>query len=385
MSHSWVEIDLDALRHNVRVLASRLSPTTEIIAMVKGGGYGHGAAEVSRAALSAGASRLGVATLSEAIELRQAGLAAPILVLGGYDAEAADAYFVYELTPVIGDPASLQDLEIRSRRLRRELKVHLHVDTGMGRLGIAPKKAGFLAANLMRSSYLHLEGVSSHLSTADEEDTSYVQFQLRRFRQALDLIQAEGIPAGLVHLSNTAALLRFPDTLAFQAVRPGIGLYGIYPSQVCQAAHPGLAPVLSWRTRVVRVERFTPGSFVSYGRSHRVDSETHVATLSTGYGDGYARAFSGRGQVLIGGKRYPVIGRVTMDHLMVDLGPFTSVRQGDVATLIGQDQEQQLSANELANWIDAIPYEIPTGITPRVERRFQGEETQKLSRIRAVA
>lgn len=385
MSHSWVEIDLDALRHNVRLLASRLSPTVEMIAMVKGNAYGHGAIPVARAALTAGAHRLGVANVQEGIELRRSGIQAPILVLGGYDPDEAEGFFVYGLTPVVGDPQAVQDLETRARRLRQEIAVHIHVDTGMGRLGIAPRKAGFLASNLVRSAYLHLEGVSTHLSTADEEDTSFTQVQIRRFRQALDLIGAEGIPVGLVHVANTAAVLRFPDSLSYQAVRPGLGIYGILPSECCQAEGKGLAPVMSWKTRVVRVERMPPGSFVSYGRSHRVEKETHIATLSTGYGDGYPRALSERGQVLLNGCRYPVVGRITMDHFMVDLGPLTSIRQGAVATLLGRDGSQELRAEEVASWMGGIPYEIPTGVAPRVQRRYLGEELPSLQRIRSIA
>lgn len=385
MSHSWVSIDLDALRHNVRLLASRVPPTTELIAMVKGNAYGHGAVPVARAACTAGARRLGVATLAEGVELRRAGLTAPILVLGGYHQEDAEAYFVYQLTPVIGDPAALQDLELRARRLRQEIAVHLHVDTGMGRLGIAPRKAGFLASNLMRASYLRLEGVSTHLATADEEDTSFTQLQVRRFRQALEKIQAEGIPPGLVHVANTAALLRFPEVLSYQAVRPGIGLYGISPGPACDQASRGLAPVMSWHTRVVRVERMSPGSFVSYGRTHRVTEETQIATLSAGYGDGYPRALSGRGEVLVGGRRLPIVGRVTMDHFMVDCGPLSRVRVGDTATLLGRDGDQEIRAQDLADRIDGIPYEIPTGVAPRVERVYQGEEQPRLRRIRSIA
>lgn len=386
MSHSWVEIDLDALRHNVRVLQNRLLPTTEIIAMVKGNAYGHGAVEVARAVLSAGATRLGVATVAEGVELRRAGLTAPILVLGGYDPDAAEGFFVYDLTPVVGDPAAVQDLETRARRLRQEKNVHLHVDTGMGRLGVAPKKAGFLASNVMRSPFLHLEGVSSHLATADEPDVSFAQLQLRRFHQALERVRAEGIPTGLVHMANTAAVLRFPETMAFQAVRPGLGLYGMVPDPCCLGGAVELAPVMQWRTRVVRVEKLPAGSFVSYGRSYRLAADSHIATLSAGYGDGYPRALSNKGRVLIEGRRYPIVGRVTMDHFMVDLGPETAVRTGAMATLLGKDGAEELKAEEISGWYDAIPYEVTTGVAPRVERRYLGAQADgRVARLRSIA
>ncbi len=372
MSHSWVEIDLDAVRHNVRVLKSQLSPTTELIAMVKANAYGHGATEVSQAVVSAGATRLGVATVAEALELRKAGIQVPILVVGSYEPDLADAYFVHNLTPSIGDPESLRDLDARSHRLRQEISLDIHVDSGMGRLGIAPKKAGFLAANVMQATYLHLQGVSTHLATADEEEVSFVQLQIRRFREALDRIQEEGIPTGILHVANTAATLRFPDTLGYQAVRPGLGLYGMYPSEACRIESMALAPALQWKARVTRVERLPAGSFVSYGRTWKAPYDTHVATLSVGYGDGYFRSLSNKGEVLLAGERFAVVGRVTMDHLMVDLGPQTRIRQGDTATLIGRDQGAEIRAEELAAWAGTIGYEVTTRIMPRVEKRYKG-------------
>ena len=387
MSHCWVDIDLDALRHNLRVLRQPLSPTTEVIAMVKGNAYGHGAAPCAQAALEAGASRLGVATLTEGVELRKAGLKAPVLVLGGFDASEADAYFVYDLTPVVGDAEAVRDLEVRARRFSQELPVHLHVDTGMGRLGIAPKKAGFLASNILRSSHLHLQGTSTHLATADEEDVTFVQVQVRRFRDALDKLQAEGIPPGLLHVANTAATLRFPETLGYQAVRPGLGLYGMVPSPVCEAAGgDALAPVMQWRSRLVRVERVAAGAFVSYGRTWRAPRDTVVGTVSAGYGDGYSRQLSNTGQVLVGGRRAPIVGRVTMDHFMVDLGPRPADKVGAAVTLLGRDGDQEIRAEEIAEWTGGICYEVSTAVAPRVERRFHGAREQVPARpVRVVA
>lgn len=387
MSHCWVDIDLDALRHNLRVLRQPLAPTTEVIAMVKGNAYGHGAPPCAQAALEAGASRLGVATLAEGVELRKAGLKAPVLVLGGYDPGEADAYFVYGLTPVVGDAEAVRDLEVRARRFSQELPVHMHVDTGMGRLGICPKKAGFLASNIMRSSHLHLQGTSTHLATADEEDVTFVQVQVRRFREALDKLQAEGIPPGLLHVANTAATLRFPETLGYQAVRPGLGLYGMVPSEVCRAVGgDALAPVMQWRSRLVRAERVAAGAFVSYGRTWRAPRDTVIGTVSAGYGDGYSRQLSNTGQVLVGGRRAPIVGRVTMDHFMIDLGPRPADKVGATVTLLGRDGDQEIRAEEIAGWTGGICYEVTTAVAPRVERRFHGLREQLPARpVRVVA
>lgn len=372
MSHSWVEIDLDAVRHNTRLLASRLPPGTEVIAMVKSNAYGLGAAPVARAALSAGATRLGVAYPSEGAALREAGVRAQILVMGGYLPQEAELLVTHRLTPALGERAAARDLELRARRAGRKVPVHLHIDTGMSRLGVPHKKAGFLAASLNDSPYLHLEGTSTHFATADEEDNAFTRIQVRRFRGALDAMQAEGVSPGLLHAANSAAVLRLGKQVAFDAVRPGLALHGLYPSPACQG-YVELVPTATWKAKLVRVQRVPAGTFVSYGRHHRCPDETHLGTVSVGYGDGYARAYEG-GHVLIQGGRYPIVGRITMDHLMVDLGPSTQVQPGVAATLMGAQGTHRITATDLAERAGTIPYEVIASVAPRVQRVYQGAE-----------
>lgn len=376
MAHAWLEVDLDAVRHNVRVLQSRVPPTTELIAMVKGNGYGHGMVECARAALSAGATRLAVSFASEGMLLRKGGITAPVLVMGGYDPSEADLLFVHGLTPVLTELAALHDLEVRARRTGKRLPLHLHIDTGMTRLGIAPRKAPFVAANLLKTGSFVLEGCSTHFSSADEEDNGFTRIQVKRFRAAVDEIQAEGVRPGILHAANTAAILRLGSQVSFDAVRPGLGMYGLYPAGSCRVAGVELEPVLSWRARLVRVEKVPAGTFVSYSRTARTAAETRIGTVSVGYADGYPRRLArpGEASVLIGGKRYPVVGRVTMDHLMVDLGPTDPARFDDVVTLVGRDGSERITVDELAGWMGdgAIPYEVVTGLSPRLARRFTG-------------
>ncbi len=380
VAHSWAEIDLDAIRHNTRVLAACLPPGTSIIAMVKSNAYGLGATQAAEAALSAGARALGVAYPSEGAELRERGIRAPILVIGGYIPEEADLLVSHGLTPALGDALAVRDLETRARRAGRRMGVHLHVDTGMTRLGTPVRKAGFLASNVARSQDLQLEGVSTHLSTADELDASFARLQIQRFRQAVEAIRAEGVSPGMLHVANTAAILRHGSQVAFDAVRPGLGLYGMLPADTCRGI-ADLVPVLEWRARLVRVETIPAGTFVSYARTWKAEKETRIGTVSVGYGDGYSRRVEGRASVLIEGRRYPIVGRVTMDHLMVDLGTETPLPHGAVVTLLGQDGHDRITAEEMASWTGGIPYEVPTGIAPRVRRLYRGEEAKARPRV----
>lgn len=384
MSRSWVEIDLDAVRHNVRVLAHSLSPSTEILAVVKANAYGHGAIPCAKAALEAGATRLAVATAEEALELRKHGLQAPILVLGAFDPTYAEAYPVHNLTASLSDPESARLLAEAARRARGQVSVHLHVDTGMTRLGIPAKKAEFLAHQIFVSDFLSLDGVSTHLATADEAATAFASLQLARFREVLDRLRKEGLPTGTVHVANTAAILRFGPEVEYQAIRPGLGLYGIPPAKDLASA-ANLAPALSWKTRVVRNERVPAGTFVSYGRTHQTTHPVRILTLPVGYADGYPRILSNRAEVLIRGRRLPVVGQVTMDHLMVEAPDSFPVPVGEPVTLLGQDQGSRISALELADKAETIPYEITARIGTRIQRRYVGASQVRRGHLRRLA
>jgi len=328
-----------------------------------------------------------VAHPEEGATLRLEGLAVPILVMGAYIPAEAELLLRYGLTPMIGDGAALQDLEVRARRARGRVGLHLHVDTGMGRLGVRPAKAAFLASTIARSPDVALAGVSTHLACADEEDLAFTRQQVLRFRGVLDALARERIAPGLVHAANSAAVLRFGSQLAFDAVRPGAALYGILPTPACarpanaEVRTPELAPALSWRTTLARIERVPAGTPVSYGGTQVTDRETRIGTLSVGYEDGFDRHLQGKGAVLIRGRRHPVFGRVTMDHTMVDLGPAGPERPGDVVTLVGADGTDRIGIEEFAAWSDRIPYEVGTALGARVHRVVHGERTPALRTI----
>jgi alanine racemase len=371
MPHAWAEVDLDAIRFNLMSVRSRLRPWVEVIAMVKGNAYGHGAVEVSRALLAAGASRLGVAFVSEAIELRRAGIAAPIVLLGSFTRSEADDIVANDLTTGVYDLGLARHLSDAAGRRGRRMPVHADVDTGMARLGVRHERASAFVEELALLPGLRLEGIYTHLSCADEPDQTYSRLQVRRFSSVLERLAERGVSIPVTHVQNSAGLIALPD-LSFAAVRPGLVLYGLHPGNGEPARGSLLLrPALSLYSRIVHVKRVPADTFVSYNRTYRTAHETHLATVSVGYADGYPRLLSSRGRVLVGGRSVPVVGRVTMDHVIVDLGPDERFRIGDRVTLIGRDGGEEIGADEIADQAGTISYEITTGITHRVPRVFR--------------
>jgi len=371
MPNSWTEIDLNAVRHNVGLLKSRVKPWVEVIAVVKGNAYGHGAVEVSRACLEAGVARLGVAFVSEAIELREAGITAPIMVLGTFDGDDIESILDHDLIASLWDLAPAQDLNRSARSRGQRVRVHLNVDTGMNRLGFPCEGMDRLVKSFAGMNGLIIEGIFSHFSSADEPDGAFNRVQVRRFDRAVEDLANRGLRIPVVHLQNSAGLLYF-DYPKASAVRPGLALYGLSPSRLTSKP-ADLRPALSFRSRVVQVREVPAGCFVSYSRTYRTPQETRLATLSVGYADGFPRVLSDRAQVLIQGEAYRVVGRVTMDHIIVDLGLESSVQAGDVATLIGRDGELVITADHVADWAGTISYEIVSGISRRVSRQYMGK------------
>jgi alanine racemase len=361
MSRAWVDVDLAAVAANVKTLR-QLAPAAELCAVVKADGYGHGAIEVSRAALSAGASRLAVAQVGEGLALRDAGLDAPIWVLSepepGELAAAAAAGLepaVYS-APVIAAAAGIGGLT-----------VHLKVDTGMHRVGAAPAVVVALARQVTACERLSLGSVWTHLATADEVAAGFADRQLDRYEEVLADLKAAGIGVPLRHAANSAATIARSH---HDVVRCGIAIYGLAPSPYLDG-RADLRPALSWRTRVSHVKRLPAGARVSYGQRQALDRDANVATIPVGYADGFRRAlWSSGGHVLIGGRRRPIVGVVTMDQTVVDCGD-DEVGPGDEAVLIGSQGGETITADDLARSLGTINYEIVTSIGRRVERRFR--------------
>jgi alanine racemase len=365
----WAEIDLAAVRANVEAFV-RLTEPARVIAVVKADGYGHGAVMVGRAALLAGAKTLAVALVEEGLQLRDAGIDAPVLVLSEPVPEAAQTVVEERFVPVVYTTGGIDALaKAVATHGTEPLPVHLKVDTGMHRVGCDPEAALDLAGYIAERPELALAGVCTHFAVADEPDNEYTEEQRQRFERALAALRAHGIDPGVVHACNTAAAITCPSA-RYDFVRIGIGLYGIPPAPVLADAVE-LAPVMSVKARISHVQRLPAGEGISYGLRYRTDRDTTIATVPAGYADGVPRELSQRGgEVLVRGRRAPIAGTVTMDQLMVDVRD-APVEVGDEVVLIGRQGDEEITAQEWATHMDTIAYTIVCGIGPRVPRTYR--------------
>jgi len=369
---AWAEVDLEAVRHNTAVLAARAAPA-HLMAVVKADGYGHGAVAVALAALESGATWLGVALVEEGIELREAGIEGPILLLSEPPPDAADVVVGTALTPVVYTRRFIDALAKAAADAGRvePFPVHLKVDTGMHRVGCDPAEAPDLARAVRRHDELALEGLLTHLAAADDPaEADYTAAQLTRFEAVRRELARARIRPALLHAANSAGLLSGAPA-CFSLVRCGIALYGIPPGPALEGA-ADLRPALSLRARVAAVRRLPAGERISYGLRYHLESDSTVAVVPMGYADGVARRLGEAGaQVLIGGRRRPMAGVVTMDQLMVDLGSDTC-EPGDEVVLVGRQGDEEITASEWAQLLSTIPYEVCCSIGPRVPRRYRG-------------
>ncbi|MEP6469174.1 MAG: alanine racemase [Chloroflexota bacterium] len=366
---AWVEIDHDALRHNLAVLRGVAGPGKQVIAVVKANAYGHGAPEVSRTLLSAGAERLAVATLGEGLALRSAGVAAPILVLWGLGEPEAGPALANDLEPIVYDSAGIALIGRAAAAAGTRASVHLKVDTGLGRQGANPPDAVELATRIVRSRHLALSGTFSHLAVPGDDD-AYTDVQLLRLAQTLDAMRSAGIDPGLVHVSATAGILAGAGEFA-DAVRPGLGLYGLRPVWAADR-DPGLRPVLSLKAMPLRIFDLPADTPIGYGLRFRPAQATRIATLGIGYGDGWPRVHANNGQTLVHGHTAPIVGAVSMDGLTVDIGQIDDVTYGDEFVLIGEQMGARISADEVAIERRTINYEVTTALRGRLPRLHLG-------------
>ncbi|MDA8194049.1 MAG: alanine racemase [Thermaerobacter sp.] len=360
------EIDLAAIAHNVRHVRSVVGDGVAVMAVVKADGYGHGAVPVARAALRAGATWLGVATPEEGAALRAAGIVGPILVLGPVVLEQIEWALYHRLDVILFDPGAVEAAVAAARRFQRPLGVHLKIDTGMGRVGLLADRFDASWIDRLNRPEILWRGVMSHLAESDAPSPDPTREQLARFLDILEFIRTRRALPEWLHLANSAAALRYPGT-HFNLVRFGIGLYGAKPFPAAN----GLRPALTLRSRVVFVKRVPAGFFVGYGRTYQTPAECWLAAVPIGYADGYRRGLSGQAEVLIRGRRYPVAGRISMDQLTVAVPASHEVAVGDTVTLIGPDGSEAVTAEELAEKAGTISYEIFTGISQRVPRRYR--------------
>lgn len=366
---AWAEMSASAVAHNVRLVAERVAPS-QVWAVVKADGYGHGAVATAQMALNSGASGLCVAIVDEGVILRRAGAQHPILLLSEQPAELA-AYIVgYQLTPTVTTTMGAAAIGAAAAQQGRPVPVHVKIDTGMHRVGVSPKEALHLARFIDTHEALELEGVYTHFAVADDPAHPANAAQLSLFLETVDAIRQDGIAPKFVHAANSAAALANPDT-RFDMVRLGIAMYGLSPGKGVEAHLEGLRPVMQLKGRVSAVRWIEAGEAVSYGLRRPVNSRTLIATVPIGYADGVPRSLWSTGvTALVGGKPRPYAGTVTMDQVMLDCGDDASVAPGDEVVLFGEQGGQFVGADEWAEATGTIGYEITCGISARVHRRW---------------
>jgi len=371
MPVSVAEINLDAVRRNVRAIREKVGPGVAIMPAVKANAYGHGAVKVSRAALEAGVDMLGVARIEEAVELRDAGIEAPILILGPPSPDAAPEIVGRDVTTAICDEDFARALSACASASGKTAKAHVKLDTGMGRVGVPVESALELILSVAALPGITIEGVFTHFPSADEEDSGFTKQQLAQFGNLISELESRGIRPRFVHAANSAAILDHPDS-HFDLVRPGIMFYGLYPgANVGRSV--AVQPVLTLKTRVVFLKEIPVGATVSYGRTFRAPRRTRVATIPIGYADGFSRLLSNRGQAIVNGRKVPVIGRVCMDLTMLDVTDVPGVQVGDEVVLYGTQGNERIGVEEVAAMIGTIPYEVLCAVGPRIPRVYLGE------------
>ncbi len=369
---AWAEVDLSCLASNLNTFRRTLPADVRIMAVIKADAYGHGAYEISRAALREGASMLGAASLEEGLELRRKGIVSPILILGYTDPRQSHLLLENDLTPAIFHWEAALSLSRQALALGKKAPVHVKLDTGMSRLGLreSAESIAFLE-KLSRLPGIYIEGLFTHLATADEAEESFLQEQLQKFEAIIRESAKKGIHIPLKHAANSAATACFPQS-HLNMVRIGLGMYGYYPSGTISRERFKLRPVLSLKSRIVLLKRICPGAAVSYGRTFKAAAETLVAVVPIGYGDGYSRQLSNRGMMLVRGRKVPVIGRVCMDLTMLDVGSLPEVAEGDEVVVYGKQGSQEITVEQVAKQLGTISYELLCCINSRIPRIYTG-------------
>jgi len=373
----WAEIDLKAVAHNVAQVKSLLGPQCTLMAVVKADAYGHGMSEVAAAALENGASALGVARLCEAVELRARGVDAPVLVLGYTPPSMCGEIVKNNCDQTVCSYSDALALSRAAQSLQMSVRVHVKIDTGMGRLGIDANGPGSAniseaidkALAIIRLPGLKVTGIYTHFASSDSSDKSYTRLQFERFMRVIDGVGAGGAPALVRHAANSAAIINMPET-HLDMVRAGISLYGLYPSAGVDRGRVDLKPAMSFKSRIVQVKSVPAGYRISYGSTYETSKPTTLGVVSVGYADGYSRLLSSKGQMLVRGRRAPVVGRVCMDLTVLDVSGVDGVSVGDEVVIFGTQDGQAIAVDEIASMLGTINYEVVSSITHRVPRVY---------------
>jgi alanine racemase len=378
----WAEVDLKSISYNIKQIKSLLSPSTQLMAVVKANAYGHGLLEVAAQVISAGADVLGVARICEATQLREAGLDVPILIFGHTPPEQAALLIDYNLTQTFWSYQTACLLSDVARSMNRKIKAHLKVDTGMGRVGVVPCDLGSSSENIKilesavkevesikRLPGIALEGIYTHFATADAEDKTFTRQQFEIFNQFMVHLKKQGIEFKTRHTANSAATIDMPET-HLDMVRTGISVYGYYPSDTVDLNKINLLPAMTLKARIIHLKEVNSGFAVSYGATEKTSRPTVIATVSIGYADGYNRLLSSRGKMLVHNRLAPVIGRICMDQTMLDVGEIPDVAVGDEVVVFGFNKNFSVGADSIAKDLNTISYEVLSGVSGRVLRVY---------------
>jgi alanine racemase len=378
----WAEVYLEAIAHNVRELRRITDPGADLMAVVKANAYGHGVIEVTRKALENGANSLGVARIEEGIELRKAGFNEPVLIFGYTPPQLAHKLITFDLTQTVWSYNTAQSLSDVAVSSNKQIKVHLKVDTGMGRLGLLPdcwrppETGQNLIGNAIRDvesisslAGLTLEGVYTHFASADSSDKTYAGKQFKIFVDFLNEMRRAGMNPPLCHAANSAAIIDMPET-HLHMVRAGIAIYGLYPSDQVNKRRIALKPAMTLKSKIVHLKKVPPGFKVSYGSTYQTPKSTTIASIPVGYADGFNRLLSSRGHMLVRGRRAPIVGRVCMDQTMLDVGHIPDVALEDEVVIFGRQEDESIPVDEIAATLNTINYEIVSSLTARVPRIY---------------
>ncbi len=374
----WAEVDISAIAHNVRELRRITQPQAKLMAVVKANAYGHGLVEVAEEALKNGAQALGIAEVSEGIALRKAGIAVPILILGYTPPDFVRELIQYDLIQTVYSFEIALSLSDAALLHGKKLKIHIKVDTGMGRLGILidplrpfPQITNALKEieSIAKLKGISIEGIFTHFALSDYFDKTYTKKQFEYFINLLDLLNGVGISPRVRHAANSAALIDLPET-HLDMVRPGISLYGLYPSGEVKKNRINLKPAMSLKAKIIHLKKVPAGFNISYGATYKTQKPTMIATVPCGYADGVNRLLSSRGHMLVHGCRVPIVGRVCMDLTMIDVGKISNVEIGDEVVIFGSQNDESITVEEIASSLNTINYEIVSTITNRVPRIY---------------
>jgi len=367
---TWAEVDLDAIAHNIKEIRKITNPNAKIMAVVKADAYGHGFLEVAKTLLENGADRLAVAVLQEGKQLRSRGVTVPILILGASGEEAVEDLINFDITPSVFTYEFAKALPYEAERKDKVTKIHIKIDTGMSRIGfLAGENNEEIVDEIIKISklpYIEIEGIFSHFATSDEYDKSYTLLQYGRFMDVCSRLEEKGLNIPIKHICNSAGIMMYPE-MHLDMVRPGVILYGMYPSDEVDKSRLDLIPAMTLKSTITHIKEVEPGRGVSYGKEYITDKKTKIATVPIGYADGYLRKLAKHGKMIVDGVKVPIIGRICMDQCMIDVTNVHNIDKGDELIIFGREG---VTVDDLAEWLETINYEVSCVIGKRIPRIY---------------